>query len=536
MAVRGLGIPLRGMVRDDPGKRLPPEIATNLRNFWAESGELRTRYGLSPFANTPQSIPVQQLINAEFGDGTRDVFRIDGTKTYFYDGTNWTEITGTRDFTGGGFVPFGWTGAHNRLVFSNGIAADGIWQWDGSSGTRTEITGGVIALGSPAHAAVRYLTTFKDRVIGAYTNDAQGANTLIGSAIGSTTDWTTVNGAFVMIRNEHPSAITGLSADDNEIYVWKERAVVTGRATGIESEPIVWSMLRTEGIGLIAPFSLTAYGGFNFGLSHEGFFVMRGGQPQFIDSAIKRDFFRRVNYLRLRQVRSLCLPEHHKILWFVPVTNQNYAATAWVYDILNDAWDTQQFLFPVSAAARVFISVGAQVVDSYNVIPTHYVDGGSLSGSIVDSFGPGSAIPAYLFGGSSGITSMLDFTVDRDRGSQFNLEWVTSDVTWTGLEDEQVGRLITARDIMTLDHIEIEYKHLGSPVQVDVAVSTNGGTTYTPLGTQQFVQSNELYSLIQFWGRVSGRQMRFRVTIAANLGFPIIRSFTAYASPTGEVR
>lgn len=545
MAIQLVDIPLQGMVKDAQGKRLPPQKATDLLNTWVESGELRARPGVTTFANTPQTTPVQQLINAEFPDGSREIVRIDNSRTYSYDGTNWIEITGARNFTGTNVIPFGWTVALGRLVFSNGISADGIWEWDGLAGTRSEITGGVLNDGSPAHKAVRYLTTFASRVIGAYTNSANGANIVLGSAPGSTTDWTLASGAFAAVRAEHPSAITGLTADDNTLIVWKERAIVTGVETGDSFTPIFWQLLRTEGVGAIAPYSIVTYGGFHFALSHEGFFVLAGGQPQFIDDEIKRDLFSRVSYPSLRQARGMVMPEYGKIAWFIPENSDPsvtvggtdvFAFTAWIYDINAQSWSRHRYPFGISAAARVFFTTGAAKVDTFTLIPDHIVDTGIYAGVTVDSFGTGVAAPEYILGMSDGRTGRIDFASNFDFGTPFEFRWETPDVTWIGVQDDQTGRIVGPLDIVTLDRVEIDYRHSGATCPIEASVSTNGGSTFVSLGSKLLAATVSGYERLVFFGRVSGRQIRLRISGGSVLGFPKFRNLIMYGSPTGEVR
>lgn len=533
MAVIAADIPLHGMVKDLPGKRLGPGQSPELLNTWAEAGELRARPGLNQVGDIPNTIPVQQIISAEFADGTKETVRIDGTKTYFYDGVAWTEITGTA-FTGGNLVPFGWTMSLNRLVISNGILADGIWEWDGSAGARTKLTGGVLA----TNAACRYLATFSNRVIGGYTTDTggSGAITVIGSAVGSTTDWTLASGAFSAIRNEHPSVITNLTADDNTLIVWKERAIVTGVETGDSSAPIFWQLLRTEGIGNIAPFSVASYGGFYFALSHEGFYTLAGGQPQFIDDAIRRDFFSRLNYNGLRQIRAVVIPEFGKIAWLVPETNETYATHAWVYDIVNQGWERQRYSLGMTAIGRAFLTIGDAKVNTFNVNPDHLVDGGLLSGAIVDSFGTATAQPVYAFGDEAGKTYFLDFTKNTDAGAPFEFVWETPDLTWEGLEDTQTGRVVGPLDVVTFDRAELEYRHSGSNSTLDVSISTDGGATFTPLETKTLMATTGGYVRLSIFGRVSGKQIRLRFSIGAVVGFPKFRNLTVYGYPTGEIR
>lgn len=546
MAVHLVDIPLQGMVKDAQGKRLPPQKATDLLNTWTESGELRARPGVTPFANNPQTTPIHQIINAEFADGSREIVRIDNSRTYSFDGTNWVEVTGARNFTGTNTIPFGWTVALGRLVISNGISADGVWEWDGLAGSRSEITGGVLNDGSPQHKAVRYLATFASRVIGAYTNAANGANIVLGSAPGSTTDWTLANGAFAGVRAEHPSAITGLTADDNTLIVWKERAIVTGIETGDSFTPIFWQLLRTEGVGAIAPYSIVTYGGFHFALSHEGFFVLAGGQPQFIDDEIKRDLFSRISYDALRQARGMVMPEYGKIVWFIPESSDPalsvaagggvFAFTAWVYDINTQSWSRHRYPFGISAASRVFIATGDAKVDTFTLIPDHIVDTGIYAGVTVDSFGTGVAAPEYLIGLSGGQTGRLDFAATTDAGTPFAFRWETPDVTWHGQQDDQTGRTVGPLDIVTLDRVEMDYRHSGPNCPIEASISTDGGSTFSTLGSKTLTATVSGYERLAFFGRVSGRQIRLRLSIGSVLGFPKFRNLIMYGSPTGEVR
>lgn len=561
MAVVVPDVPLIGMVKDRLGKKLVRGEATDLLNTWRESGELRARPGLSQLADIPDTKPVQNLFTAEFADESRSTIRVDEDDAYNLASGAWTIIAAsTPDFSGNATSPFGMAMVFNNMIISNGVLSDGVYRWTGAGNlidlnTEANVAGTdeILLL----HAAFRYVVPFAGRVIGAFTSATNGANSLIGSAIGSVTDWTSANGAFITIRNEHPSPITQLTADENTLIVWKERAIILGTETGDSAAPIFFQLVRTPGLGAIASRSVLSYGGFYAALGHEGFYSLIGGQPNFIDEDIRRDFFRRLNYSALRQVHGVAMPEYGKFLWFIPEGNDTYPRNAWIYDTITRGWERWELGAPITASERAFISTGL-VADSYGGSSTFpetdtpgaiadvtggnaLIDTGLISGTLIDDLGSPATAPSYILGNDVGVTFNLDFAASDDDGTPFGFTWESPDVRWEGLVDETTGTPIGPRDVVTLDEVRLEYNHSGASARLECSVSTDGGQSYTVLTIEgdsaaTISTTSDLYTSLSFWTRTSGNQIRVRLRITQIMGFPKFRNLTLYGLRAGERR
>jgi hypothetical protein len=528
------------MVKDRLGSRLGPGESTNLLNVWRESGEVRVRPGMTAFRNRITTLPVQNLFTAELADGTKSVLRLDEDNPYFDNGTAWASISpGSPFWTGNSTTPFGIAQVLNEVIVSNGVAADGVKRWTGSGNFATVPNAGILI----DHDAFRYIASFASRVIGAYTSGTNGAVTVVGSAIGSTTDWTIDNGAFAASRVEHPSHITGLTSDDNILLVWKERAIIAGVETGDSDTPINWTLLKTEGIGATAPRSISSWGGFSTALSYEGFFLLQNQSPQFIDTDIKRDFFSRLNPTALRQVHSLVMPEYGKIIWFVPEGADPYPRHAWVYDLLFQSWDRWELGVPITSAVRTFAGTGA-VIDAYggeggiaditgnNAI----IDTGVIANVYIDAVGTEASSVIYLLGDSIGNTYTLDFAATNDAAAPFVMTWESPDVRWEGLADPETGAVIGPRQLVTLDCVGIEYNYSGAATTLVCSVSVDGGLTWATLESKSISSTSAMYTRLDFWGRATGHRVRVRLQIDNVVGQPRFRDMTLYGYPAGEIR
>ncbi len=535
-----LDVPLKGMVRDRLGSRLGQSEASNLLNIWRESGEVRARPGMGLFRNRASTVPVQNLFTAELADGTKSLLRFDEDDPYLDTGSVWGEIAPANPFfTGSSTSPYGIAQVLNEVIVSNGVTADGVKRWTGTGDFATVPNAGILI----DHDSFRYITTFANRVIGAYTSGVNGAVTIVGSAIGSTTDWTIGNGAFAASRVEHPSHITGLTSDDTVLLVWKERAIVSGVKTGQQDTPIDWAMLKTEGIGATAPRSIGSWGGVSFALSHEGFYLLQNQVPQFIDQDIKRDFFRRMNPAALRQIHHLVMPEFGKIVWFIPEGTDLYPRSAWVYDLLLQGWDRWELGASITAAVRTFAGTGA-VIDAYGgdgaVLDitggNALIDTGVISDAFIDTLGTEATSVTYILGDASGYTYTLDFGAVNDNGASYVMSWESPDVRWEGLADPSTGQVIGPRELVTLDCVGIEYNYTGSPTTLVCSVSTDGGLTWSTVESKSITSTSNMYTRLDFWGRVTGHRIRVRLQIDTVVGKPQFRDLTLYGYPAGEIR
>ena len=542
-----VGIP-RGMVtgRDRVGRTLANDEASNLLNSWHEAGELRVRYGMSDYRGKPATAtgPVQNLFLAEFGDGSRSILRFDEDAVYNDTGSAWSEIVpGAPPFwTGVSTAPFGVATVLNQVIAANGVAADGVKRWPGTGDFATIAPNGILN----THNSFRYVTGFASRVIGAYTTASNGANTIVGSALLSVTDWTVRNGAFESIRTENSSPISGLTSDSNSIICWKERAIIIGTATGDDSLPIFWKLLQTQGIGSVSNRLIVNFGGAYLALSHEGFIQLSGDQIRFVDQDIKRDFFRRLNYSALRQAHAVMLEEQAKTIFFIPEGTDPYPKNAWIYDWISGGWDRWQLGAAISASARVYASVGA-VIDAYGgegaiadiTGGNALIDTGLISDYYIDSIGTEPSAAVYVFGDSSGNTYFFDENSTLDGAVGFPFFWETGDYRWEGLVDPETGDPFGPHELVTLDQITFEYNSSTTTV-VQCSISVDGGESWTSLGSVQLTPTSSKYSQLDFWTRAqegcTGTQVRIRMeaTFAApGLSF---RDLIVYGLRAGERR
>lgn len=535
MPVAILDVPLRGTVTDRLGKTVGPGQATELLNSWRTEGEVRSRPGLVTFGNVPNTNPIFKLFNAELASGTKTLVRVTKDSVHSFGGTTWTNVAFTGGApTGSNSQPFSVCMANNNMIMGNGVAADRLYYWPGS-GNVTKMTSAGVLTGLSA----KFVTHFATRVIGAYTSGTNGAVTIIGSEAGLVNNWVAANGAFTNTLIQHPSYMTGLAANDNELLVFKERAVIQGLDTGNPNEPIVWNLLRTEGIGLIAPQATASYGGVWFAVSYEGIYTITGGQIQFVDSDIRRDFHRRFNYASAQFAHTLVMPEFAKILFFVPEGGETYPRAAWVYDANFNGWDRWETTLPITTTARAFVPTGLGVIDSYGS-PSYLIDTGGISNMVIDEVGAAATTPSYIFGDSNGKTYSLDFGATDDVGSSFSLEYQSGDITWVGARDEETGHTILSTDVVVFDRMEIEYRFDalggGGGSTLEASVSVDGGATWTILGSQVISSTSSLYTKLDFWGRVSGNQLRIRLRISQVVGRPRFRAINVFGKWAGERR
>lgn len=537
MPVAVLDVPLRGTVTDRLGKTVGPGNATELLNVWRTEGEVRSRPGLLAFGDTPNTDPILKLFNAELATGTKALLRITKGAVYSFGGTTWSNVA----FTGGApsgtnTQPFSVCMSNNNVILANGVVADRAYYYSGAGNVTKMTSAGVLTGISP-----RYVTHFASRVIGAYTTATNGPVNIIGSEAGLFNNWVAANGAFTNTLLQHPSYITGLAANDNELLVFKERAIIQGLETGQSSEPIVWNLLRTEGIGLIAPQCATSYGGVWFGISYEGIYTISGGQIQFIDQDIRRDFARRFNHASAALAHALVMPEFGKILFFVPEGSDTYPKTAWVYDANYNGWDRWETSLSLTAASRGFVATGLGFINDYGS-PSYLIDTGGISDMIIDSVGVASTTPSYIFGDANGKTYSLDFSPssDSDFGSDFSLEMQFGDITWVGARDEETGHTITSLDVVVFDRLELEYRYdLGgapSGASLEASISVDGGNSWTILGATTLTTTSSLYTKLDFWGRISGNQLRIRLRISQVIGQPRFRAVNVFGKWAGERR
>lgn len=533
-----VGIPEGGMVTDRRASRIGNQRAVSLINTYDRGGTLGVRPGITSFGTAPDTKPVLNLFTAEFAGGTRTLCRIDEDKFYSWDGSAWAErMAGATVFTGSGLQPFGIAMCNNELVFAQGVGADKAWRWTGAGDIAQIANSGVFT-----NISFKYLTFFASRVIGANTTNANGAVEVVGSEPGSNIAWVANNGALQGYVNENPSAITGLSANDNELVIWKERAVVLGTETPDYRLPIELHQIKADGLGSVGQRCAAAFGGAWFNLSLEGFYILNSGVPQFIDSEIRRDFWRRVNRSRLAQIHSLVIAERGLIVWFIPEGSDDYPRAAWVWNVRTGGWDRWEFASRyITAAARSTASISAAVVDSYNDPVLHSVDHGIYSGTIVDSFVSTADSTRYILGDSIGNTYELVENARTDNSTGISWLWETEDIRWAGATDDVTRHTIAPLDLVTFTSLELEYKNSGADSVMAIQISTDSGKTWTNLthddGLADFnIVQTAGFSQLRAFGRVTGYWIRLRFLITAVTGAPEISDLRVFGELAGEVR
>ncbi len=119
------GIPLGGMVTDEQGANIRPGTSPFMRNAWRDQGVISPRCGLTTFANTPATDPVQKIVTMQLADGTTQLVRIDENDAYRYnEGTDqWDSLSAT--FGGTSITPFSVTMSNNELIITNGAKIAG---------------------------------------------------------------------------------------------------------------------------------------------------------------------------------------------------------------------------------------------------------------------------------------------------------------------------------------------------------------------------------------------------------------------------
>lgn len=142
----------------------------------------------------------------------------------------------------------------DKLVVANKV--DKLKSWNGTDG------GSVADLSADSPIA-HYIAPIGQRLVAARINPGGGTDPYLikWSADGLITDWTTaLNGAGSIIlepegKTGNPEFITGLSALETALVVYRSRSIVLGTRTGLGAAPFRWATV-IFGLGTDSPYSI----------------------------------------------------------------------------------------------------------------------------------------------------------------------------------------------------------------------------------------------------------------------------------------
>ena len=387
------------------------------------------RETLTPFTPAkPDSNKVLAIVSVKTNNGTITVLRITRNSIYRLNAGAWTAITGI--LTGADTDRISVAVHKDKIVLANN-GIDKLQLIDNSLTTFAD-------LGNSFR--YKYVTTFYDRIVGAYRTDGGSYGIEVGwSALGNPEEWdNSVDnsaGQNPIIDDEMAlgNLITGIVGLTNYLVIPREKSIYVATKQASSSDPFRFYN-ALPGIGADTPYSITnILSGIAWLDTRTGtvWAFAPGGEPERIGLKVEKDIIRSVEAPDL--VFGTFSAFHNELSLHIPLPSSN-AVKQWCYNFNTKAWAYSEYQ-KLSTGSDVEISTGILTIDD---LPGTIDD---LVGTI-DSLGSTSVITnTKMYGDDDGElyqeTSLLDSTYNTELVSKlYQVEKFDQSVTEQHFEFE----------------------------------------------------------------------------------------------------
>lgn len=223
-----------GMNTHDDANDIPDNTFQFAKNVFLANTRVWRRYGTSNISPTkPNSDPVRNLVSLQEYDGTISQLRFTDADIYRRSSGSWTQITdaGASPFT---VFPNNVVSVDNRHFFST-QGETVIQEIDLGTNTYVELGNSV---------EYRYITSFGDRIIGAYLDGGSPNPVQVGwSGNLNYDEWDPLTdpsaGSVPLVdsQNDYADFITGVFGFSTQLLVLKERSIWLANKTGSNTAP-----------------------------------------------------------------------------------------------------------------------------------------------------------------------------------------------------------------------------------------------------------------------------------------------------------
>lgn len=488
-------LPNRGLFTAGPGLFIDKRYSPIMDNVRIHAGEVLNRPG-----TVFLPAPAQTLDNIPLGGGLQQtidgaIYSVLGTQTkwyYFNTGTAlWTDQTTGTPFTGGDGDLWSFAVVHGKLIGSNGVSADRSFEWT------DDATGNLVQLA--AASAGRYVDAFADRIFLAHVSESGATivDRVRWSASGSASHdvWnpaTDATAGFIDLVDT-PGAITGTSPMFGQYYVFKRDYIHRITETGMTT-PSFTVQTVVDGIGCVEGRTIVEIGGMLYFLGREDIYRWdTAGRPEPIGTAIRNEVFDTLDRDSIRT----CIAFHHELFneyWLcIPSSGASWPDTAYIFNYVEGSWS--KAMFEATCHTRFKTVDVSPTIDSLTDPINSYV-------LPFDSSLSGADILFPVIGRIDKKPVQIDDTGIADADSTTpTLSFSSADTLFGPAEKNAVGTC--NRVILTVRG--------RSAATIALELSTDGGQSFTSLGTRATTSDNSLQRLF-FPCRVSGQQGRVRLT------------------------
>lgn len=323
-----------GMNRAVPADALRPDQAYTLKNFRVGLGDLRPAFGEEEIGSaraTPEPITYVGLYKEV--KGLTYLIRIDEDVLQYWDGSTWSEVTGT--LSGGEDDRVRGAMVLDQFVFINGN--DEIQTWDGTSSTYSDLTADEFRPKEP-----RYLAAYADRLVVADMLDSdsnRSTQRLEWSVSGDITDYTGTGSGGVTLHDGQTNApaddIMGLATQGEFLIVLRRNSIWQGFRTGQAALPIEFKSV-VQGFGVAASGSVAdvdSTGVMYLGKDNVYLYHPRAPRPIPVGLPIRDRLFEVLDRTKMERVFAAYVPEVQEYWLFVPDSTNNWPVTAFVFSV-----------------------------------------------------------------------------------------------------------------------------------------------------------------------------------------------------------
>jgi hypothetical protein len=466
-----------GMDARPSARHLDLRRSPRISNFRLDGTELQKHPGLTIIG---AALPDEPLRLLEWTDafGNRRVVALTQDRPYFFDGTNWVDISAGAPadiFTGDNTNLFDWAGIasdtapagldaqRNLFVVANGI--DAPRAWDGDTATFfTTVTNAPIC---------RYVAPFADRMFAAYVTigGTTRGDRLMWCVNGNIIDWSGT-GSGSADRPISGGVISGIKPLRGALALYLTNGIETIlRRSESATVPIEIQPYPGPGLGLVCPYTLAALPSNEHIFLGSDFNVYRYDltYPRAIGNEIQQEIKAAINQNRLGNAFAFTVDARAEYYLYIPVTTDTtFPSRAYVYNWIYETWT--RIDIPATCGASLTDTAGATTIDG--LIGT--IDGLDAVSATIDGLNSsGTSVPPKLYLGFS------DKSINRLAEGTFTYTLSADPKNITAFIDIPPTDFEEAGRMKTLQRVIIRYKDTGFAATVEVQVSTDNGVTFS---------------------------------------------------------
>lgn len=419
----------------------------------------------------------------------------------------------------------------NKFVVCNGVGS--VWtKVESADLVKLEDLGG----GSGTPVTSKYVTSFGARLYLMNQPGDSANNQYQFSAPGEINKLAVVDGGGKLQIRDDEFAILGTSNLRGVLVAYKKSTIHLGRPTPDPTNPVDFSQILSQGVGLLAPQSLVSTRNFDAFLGPDDFYRFDGGTPTPIgDKRIREHLFSTLNYDNLGQIYGFADDVKQEITWIVPEGAESEPVAQYVYNWNTGAWMHDTLPNDRTAMTRFFAGNQMTLAQLAAAFPP-----GALSDipGTLGTYSGANDRPFMLVGHSDGTVSEISPGTANDNGVAFTASFTTKEFDYRGQQILVRGQPVEIRpdDILTVDHIDVTYRSDLPDTSITLQVSTDGGGNWNTLGTLDLPNGSGGDDTLPFYGpAISGRKFIYRALNSSSTQQVAIRDITPYVTVSGKV-